>query len=126
MSSGILDVIRRQIPKQQGIEIATVISSNPLVLKLEDGIMLSVNDEDLLICSHLLPSTRYAHISNDPVTPAKVNYNGQEYEQAGDEISTQHTVISFQDYVLNPGDKVAILPLPGGQQYLVIDKVVIP
>lgn len=128
MNSGIIDIIQGQIPRPPGIELATVVQADPLVIKLDnDNIMLRAEDRDLIICAHLLPHIRYANLHNKatPEPPDKVTYNGQTFEQAGDNIDTQHTEISFQDRVLEAGDRVAVMALPGGQQYLIWDKVVV-
>lgn len=113
-----------QMPR--GIELATVISPPPNLVIRIDNMKINLQGDDLIICAHLLPSTRYVGLSNivTPI-PDKVTYNGQTCEQSGDNISTQHTTVNFLNNVLEAGDRVAVLALPGEQQYLVIDKVVI-
>ncbi len=125
--SGLIHLMRQQAKDQaiRGLELATVIKGPPGLVIRVDNMSINLDGDDLLICAHLLPVARYAHISNDlGPPPAEVNYNGQTYQQSGDEISTQHTKVAFQDNILEPGDRVVVLALPGGKQYLVIDKVV--
>ena len=128
MSSGIIDIIREQIPSVPGIELATVVQANPLMIRLDnDKIPLSAKDGDLLICAHLMPGAiRYVSLHNKgSAIPDQVTYNGQTYEQAGDDINTVHTTIGFLDRVLKVGDRIVVMALPGGQQYLIWDKVVV-
>ena len=125
--SGLIQLIRQQAKDQvtQGLELATVVKGPPGLIIRVDNMSINLDGDDLLICAHLLPAPRYAHISNDPgPPPAEVSYNRQTYQQSGDEISTQHTRVAFQDNALEPGDKIVVLALPSGKQYLIIDKVV--
>lgn len=126
--SKLIELIRQQaaglVPR--GIELATVITPPPDLRIRIDNMNIHLEGDDLIVCAHLLPATRYVGLSNvaTPV-PAQVTYNGQTYDQAGDNISTQHTTVNFLDNVLQAGDRVAVMALPGEQQYLVLDKVVI-
>ena len=124
--SKLIELIRQQYQPPSGIELATVISPPPALKIRVDNMPIHLEGDDLIVCAHLLPATRYAAISNvvTPV-PAKVTYNGQQHDQAGDNISTQHTTMNLLDNVLQTGDRVAVMALPGGQQYLVWDRVVI-
>lgn len=125
-SSKLIELMRQQAPKQQVIELATVVTPPPELRIRIDNMDLNLEGDDLIVCAHLLPLTRYAHVSNVVTpTPNKVTYNGQTYDQGGDNITTQNAVVKLQDHLLNPGDRVAVQALPGGQQYLVIDKVVV-
>lgn len=127
--SRLIEIIRQQAAGMmpRGIELATVITPPPNLRIRIDNMNINLEGDDLIVCAHLLPATRYANLHSKvtPEPPDKVTYNGQTFDQAGDNIDTQHTVVAFQDYVLNPGDRVAVMALPGEQQYLVLDKVVI-
>lgn len=120
----IKEIAREQLPL--GLELATVISPPPNLVIRIDNMPLNLQGDDLIVCAHLLPETRYAHITNktEPAPPDTVTYNGQTFEQAGTNIITQHTKIEFQDQRLQTGDRVVVMALPSGQQYLVLDKVV--
>ncbi|MGB9903037.1 MAG: DUF2577 domain-containing protein [Desulfotomaculales bacterium] len=127
--SKLIELIRQQAAglAPRGIELATVITPPPNLRIRIDNMNIHLEGDDLIVCAHLLPATRYANLHSKvtPAPPDQVTYNGQTFYQAGDNIDTQHTVVAFQDNVLNAGDRVAVMALPGGQQYLVIDKVVI-
>lgn len=102
MSSSIIDIIQGQIPRPPGIELATVVQADPLVIRLDnDKIMLRAEDGDLLACEQLLEHTR--SYTTDTVTRQTI---------------TLH-------YKLQAGDRVVVMALPGGQQYLIWDKVVV-
>lgn len=126
--SKLIELIRQQAAGQvpRGIELATVITPPPELRIRVDNMDINLEGDDMIVCAHLLPATRYANISNvvTPV-PVQVTYNGATHDQAGDDVSTQHTTIAFQDQILQAGDRVAVMALPGEQQYLVWDKVVI-
>lgn len=117
----IKEIARDQMPL--GLELATVISPPPNLVVRIDNMPVNLQGDDLLVCAHLLPETRYAHIISNP--PDTVTYNDQIFEQVGTNIFTQHTKIEFQDQRLQAGDRVVVMALPGGQQYLVLDKVVV-
>jgi hypothetical protein len=106
--SKLIDLIRRQAAglTPRGIELATVLTLPALRIRI-DNMDINLEGSDLIICAHL------------------VTYNGQTFDQVGDNISTQHTTVAFQDQILQAGDRVAVMALPGEQQYLVWDKVVI-
>lgn len=127
--SKLIDLIRRQVVglMPRGIELATVITPPPDLRIRIDNMDLNLSGNDLIICAHLLPVTRYANLHSKvtPAPPDQVTYDSQTFDQAGDNISTQHTAVAFQDQVLQAGDRVAVMALPGEQQYLVWDKVVI-
>lgn len=140
MSSGIIDIIQGQIPRPPGIELATVIQANPLVIRLDnDNMMLRAEDGDLLVCEHLLEHTRtYSTVSN--IKDSDVSYwqetidHYYEYPDPN-QLRHRHThevrqlTIEQQTvtihYNLKAGDRVVVMALPGGQQYLIWDKVVV-
>jgi|GEM_PF-2575192 len=141
MSSDILDVLREQIPPTPGIELATVVQADPLVIRLDNDnkMMLSAKDGDLLICEHVMEHQRqYStvsdiaasdvsdweettdHFSEYP-TPNELRHkHNHEVEQ----LTINKQKVTFH-YKLKAGDRVVVMALPGGQQYLIWDKVVI-
>ena len=140
MSSDILDVFREQIPLVPGIELATVVQASPLVIRLDnDKMMLSAKDGDLLICEHVIEHQRqYSTVSD--MADSDVSY----WEETTDHFSEYPTpnelrhkhdheveqlTINKQTvtihYKLKISDRVVVMALPGGQQYLIWDKVVI-
>lgn len=127
--SKLIDLIRRQAAglTPRGIELATVVTPSPALRIRIDNMDINLEGSDLIVCAHLLPATRYANLHSKvtPDPPDQVTYNGQTFDQVGNNISTQHTTVAFQDQILQIGDRVAVMALPGEQQYLVWDKVVI-
>jgi len=128
MSSDILDIFQGQIPPVSGIELATVVQADPLVIRLDnDKMMLSAKDRDLLVCEHLLEHSRqYSTIS-------QVSGDMTEWEDTSPPLHTHdHTVTSISANIqtvtihakLKTGDRIVVMALPGGQQYLIWDKVV--
>lgn len=138
MSSDILDIFREQIPTVSGIELATVIQASPLVIRLDnDKMMLRAEDGDLLICEHVIEHQRqYSTITSmkdsivtiwEESIPHKEEYP-EPLKHAHDHKVIQLT-IDWQPvtihYKLKTGDRVVVMALPGGQQYLIWDKVVV-
>lgn len=129
MSSDLLDIFRAQIPKAIGIELATVVQVNPLIIRLDsDKMMLSAKDGDLLVCEHILEHTRQYS------TASEVTGDMTEWQDNSPPIHTHdHTVTNVIvnqqtvtiHYKLKAGDRVVVIALPGGQQYLILDKVVV-
>lgn len=138
MSSDILDVFRGQIPAVPGIELATVIQATPLVIRLDnDKIMLRAEDGDLLICEHVIEHQRqYSTVSDiadsvvsfwEETTPHKEEYPVQlkhTHDHEVLQLTIDHQTVTIH-YKLKAGDRVVVMALPGGQQYLIWDKVVI-
>lgn len=129
MSSDILDIFQEQIPAVPGIELATVVQAAPLVIRLDnDKMMLRAQDGDLLVCEHLLEHTRQYS------TGSKVSGDMTEWQDTSAPLHThKHEVTSINaskqtvtiHAKLKTGDRVVVMALPGGQQYLIWDKVVI-
>lgn len=117
------DIAKNATPR--GIELATVVTTSPLRIRI-DNMAINLEGDDLIVCAHLYPVTRYANISNKvtPDPPDQVTFNDSTYSQAGDNISAQYATVQLLDNVLNAGDKVAVVALLGEQQYLILDKVV--
>ena len=129
MSSDILDVFRGQIPAVPGIELATVVQAEPLVIRLDnDKMMLNAKDGDLLICEHVIDHTRQYN------TTSQVSGAITQWQDTSPPLHTHsHEVTSITAIKqtvnihgkLKSGDRVAVMALSGGQQYLIWDKVVI-
>lgn len=138
MSSDILDVFRGQIPAVPGIELATVVQATPLVIRLDnDKIMLRAEDGDLLICEHVIEHQRqYSTVSDikdsvvsiwEETTPHKEEYPNplkHTHDHEVLQLTIGHQTVTIH-YKLKAGDRVVVMALPGGQQYLIWDKVVI-
>jgi hypothetical protein len=132
MSSDILDVFRGQIPSVPGIELATIIQATPLVIRLDnDKMMLSAKDGDLMICEHVIEHQRqYSTVSD--MADSDVSYWEEttdhelrhKHDHEVEQLTIDHQIVTIH-YKLKAGDRVVVMALPGGQQYLIWDKVVI-
>ena len=91
-------MMRKQAASQlpRGIELATVIGISPLRIRI-DNMDIHLEGDDLIVCEHLLSKTGPGGADNHT-----------------------HDIM-----VLAVGDRLAVRALPGEQQYLVIDKVVV-
>jgi len=129
MSSDILDVFREQVPPVPGIELATVVQANPLVIRLDnDKMMLRAEDGDLLACEHLLEHTRQystsSQVSGDTTEWQDTSAPLHKHKHEVTSITANNETVTIH-YKLQAGDRVVVMALPGGQQYLIWDKVVI-
>ena len=129
--SRLIELIQQQAKAQQnfGIELATVISPPPKLIIRVDNMPVNLQGDDLIVCEHLLEHSRtYStspKIANSEVSewadsaPPKHNHtHSVEKLTISNQTATIHTK-------LQAGDRVAVQAFPGGQQYLVIDKVVV-
>jgi len=137
----IKDKAKEQIPN--GIELATVIKSSPLTIRV-DNMDISLSGDDLIVCENLTRHERIVTITHVEGTSRNVGdgsgldlvsgdgdfFTVNDQREAPfdtDGISSfvyEHVKLKFED-VLKKGDRVAVISLPGGQQYLVFDRVVI-
>lgn len=99
--SRLIELIRRQaaVISQRGIELATVVSPPPALKVRIDNMEIVLEKDDLIVCEGLLEH--------------RIDFTVTEKEEM-----TVHSR-------LKQGDRVAVQALPGGQQYLIIDKVVV-
>jgi len=132
--SRFLDLVRQQIPKGFGIELGTVITPPPNLEIRIDNMGINLEKADLLVCEHILRHDRVATIDHLELTERDL----------GDGIGIDHTntddldpelALTFFTYynvkftledTLKKGDRVVVMALPGAQQYLIWDRVVIP
>lgn len=128
--SRLIELIQQQAKAQQnfGIELATVISPPPNLIIRVDNMPVNLQGDDLIVCEHLLEHQR-AYTTTPSIDSSAVSegYDDEnnKYPHVHDveklTINNQTTTIHTN---LKTGDRVAVQALPGGQQYLVIDKVV--
>jgi hypothetical protein len=121
--SRLIDLIRQQTPKHIGIELATVITPPPDLRIRIDNTEINLEKDDLIVCEHLLEHSRIystsTQLSSSSMTPDGYGPHTHNLTAIGAE-EQEITVHSN----LEAGDRVAVQALPGGQQYLVIDRVV--
>ena len=134
-----------------GFELGTVISPSPdLVIKV-DNLKVELSKQDLIICESLLTNTRIVSILSRPGTVRELGGinavdensiyldNGTlnahtdsisahahelesfELENAGMEMS--YVELKFEES-LAVGDRVLVQAVPGGQKYVIVDRVV--
>lgn len=132
---------RAQLPL--GIELGTVTAPPPnLQIKL-DHMPVEVQKEDLIVCEYLLRHERIVSIEHEDEAERNLGDKVVEATASGEAIITskvsqysplqstylwmlgQHKYLkqTYED-VLKPGDRVAVMALPGAQKYLVWDRVV--
>ncbi|MBM7866011.1 DUF2577 domain-containing protein [Heliobacterium gestii] len=124
--SRLIELVRQQgaASNSRGMELATVIAPPPgLVIRI-DNMALTLDGDDLIVCESLLE-----HEIDYTTTPQLA---GSEMTLAGGGPHRHDvTAVTIQEQTmilhsrLKAGDRVAVLALPGEQQYLVFDKVVI-
>jgi len=128
--SNLLGLIRNQARGQlpSGIELATVVSPPPALKIRLDNMSLVLEGDDLIVCEHLLehqrsysttPVVAGSNVSQWADTSAPTHSHTHQVE--GLTITNQSMTIHTK---LMVGTRVAVMALPGGQQYLVWDKVV--
>lgn len=117
---------RNQLPF--GIELATVVSPPPDLKIRINNMDLVLEGDDLIVCEHLLEHQRY-YSTSPAVADSEVTEwadtdpptHSHTHQVTGltinNQIMTMHTKLAA-------GTRVAVMALPGGQQYLVWDKVV--
>jgi len=132
---------RAQLPI--GIELGIVTAPPPnLTIKL-DHMPVALEKDDLIVCEHLLRHERIVTIEHQDQTERNLGDKTVQATASGESIITskasehspglatytwtlgQHKYLKqkFED-VLKPGDRVAVMALPGAQKYLVWDRVV--
>lgn len=128
--SRLIELIRQQAAAQMplGIELATVISPPPALRIRIDNMPVALEGDDLIVCQHLLDHQRTYTTSPSVASSAVSTWadtdpptHSHTHQVTGLTINGQTATIHTN---LRAGDRVAVMALPGGQQYLVIDKVV--
>jgi hypothetical protein len=129
--SKLIDLIRKQAAglTSRGIDLATVVTPPPALRIRIDNMDINLEGDDLIVCEHLLdhdrkystsPSIAGSEVSNWADTSPP--FHDHTHEVTGLTIAQQTVTIHTN---LQAGDRVAVMALPGEQQYLVLDKVVI-
>lgn len=124
--SKLIQLMQQQARGQQnfGLELATVVAPPPALAIRIDNMALNLQGDDLIVCEHLLEHQRTyttsAAISGSDMTEAGQGPHKHSITSisASNQTATIHTN-------LKADDRVVVQALPGGQQYLVIDKVVV-
>jgi hypothetical protein len=141
MSSELIEFMRNQAARliPRGIELATVIAAPPALKIQIDHTPIVLDGDDLVVCEHLLDHTReystVSDIADSVVSEWEETTNHKEEYPTPNELRHRHDheveqlTVERQTVTvhtkLKAGDRVVVLALPGEQQYLVIDKVVV-
>lgn len=108
--------------KDVDIEFATVLSPPPKIKLKVDGLPFDLDEEDVIICEHLLEQTRTVTISGGKIS--------QDTTLDGDP-SHSHKITSFLitdaeikiNQSLKAGDRVIVVSYGAGQNYIVLDRI---
>lgn len=139
--SKLIELMQQQARAQQnfGIELATVIAPPPALVIKVDNMPVNLEGDDLIVCQHLLNYERVITLEHNEGSSHDLgNGTGKDMVSGDGDYFTvndndeapyssftyDNIKLTFND-VLKAGDRVAVQALPGGQQYLVIDKVVV-
>jgi hypothetical protein len=90
----------------------TVISAEPLKVNVDQRFMLT--DKNLVIAEHLWTYNVEMHVKNADVSTSEPNAYKASMDSA--DVTIQRN--------LKAGDKVILLRVQGGQQYVILDKVI--
>ncbi len=140
--------------RSRGFELATVISPYPELVIRVDNMKAELSRTDLIVCERVMSGKRIVSLKSEPGTerdlghtqqPAAKDLNrlekgsgtlsgstgeaqghshsldGLGMENAGIELT--YAELKFED-TLKAGDRVLVQEVPGGQKYIVIDRVV--
>ncbi|RCX13268.1 uncharacterized protein DUF2577 [Anaerobacterium chartisolvens] len=140
--------------RSRGFELATVISPYPGLVIRVDNMKAELSRTDLVVCERLMSGTRIVSLKSEPGVVRDLGHtqqtaardsnslrrgsgtlsgstgeaqghshqlNGLDMENAGIELS--YAELKFED-TLKAGDRVLVQEVPGGQKYIVIDRVV--
>lgn len=114
----LLSVMRTEGSKYNppSLQLATVISVAPLLLKIGD---LQLNKNNFLIAEHLLQQTR--KISFNSSVNGSLTAGGYSGSLSNLQIEDKEMLLKS---ILNINDTVAVLSIDEGQTYIILEKVV--
>lgn len=122
-----------------GIELATVVSPPPSLKIRIDNMDLLLEGDDLIVCEHLLDHQRvYSTVTNmddsavsfwEETTDHFSEYPDPDqlrhkHDHKVEQLTINHQTVTIHTN-LEAGSRVSVMALPGEQQYLVWDRVVI-
>lgn len=117
-ASELVDIIRREAKnaydtEYRGLEIGTVVSLLPQLSVRIDNMKLVLGAGDLMVCETLVRHKRTVALidKGSIVDGSPEGYNPVEL---------------YFESVLQEGDRVLLQAMPGGQKYVIFDKVVEP
>lgn len=129
-AAGFLHLIRSEVQKilrneHYGLELATVVSPYPSLLLRVDHMKVELSQQDLLICEKLIRHVRVASLKSEPGETRELGdvHAVDSNSLSGDPVRFDYIQFRFED-LLKAGDRVVVQAVPGGQKYVVIDRVV--
>lgn len=119
----ILQVIKNEYG---GLELATVVSPYPDLMIKIDNMKLELTKDDLMVCERLTRNVRVVSIKSQPGTNRqlgdKTTVDTNSISPI-DGIDLSNVQLRFEE-VLKPGDRVLVQAIPGGQKYVILDRVI--
>lgn len=126
-----LNLIRKEVLKViknefGGFELATVVSPYPNLMVKVDNMKIELTKEDLIVCERVCRNVRVVSFQSQPGTMRQlgdktvVDTNSLSNETG---IEFSNIQLRFEE-VLKVGDRVLIQALPGGQKYVIMDRVI--
>lgn len=150
----LINIMRKEISKTyrnefSGFELATVVSAYPNLSIKIDNMNIALTNDDLIVCERLTRNTRAVNIKSQPGTArqlgdgtgtdennmenglltAKTSVQGDHYHTLetfalkNSTFELLYVELEFED-VLKVGDRVLVQAVPGGQKYIIVDRVV--
>lgn len=128
------DVQRTIKSEFTGFELATVVSPAPGLSIRVDNMKLELSAQDLYVCKGLTDASRTVTLTGRPGTVrelgGKTGLDANSIRQPGGaevvhngEIDLSYVELKFEDG-LKAGERVLVQAAPGGQKYIIVDRVV--
>ncbi len=113
----------------KGLELATIVQVTPSLVIRVDNMGVDLDMDFLVVSQHLLKDQWIVTLNH--YEGAQRNYAGEVFV---DLLDTDNNASPYSSYThdnilltyketIRPGDRVAVMPLEGGNKYYVIDKV---
>lgn len=129
-AAGFVNLIRKEILKTMkneytGIELGTVTAPFPELAVKVDNMKVELKKQDLIVCERLARNTRTVSLTSQPGQQRDTGdgISAVDANSFGQPVSFSHVQLDSED-LLKPGDRVLIEAVPGGQKYIIIDRVV--
>lgn len=137
--------------ENRGFELATVVSSYPNVAVKVDNMKLLLTKQDIVVCERLTRNTRVVSLKSSPESVRQlgdgtgtdsssiskgsgrlisITDQADGHQHILEDLDLENSAFSLNyiemdfEEVLKKGDRVLIQALPGGQKYIIVDRVV--
>lgn len=136
-AANLMDIIRKDVLRAfrneySGFELATVLSPYPQLAVKVDNMKLELTKQDIIVCERLVRNTKIISLKSTPGmvrdlgdrTAVDVgSISGGTIYLQDPAVDLQYVELDFEE-VLKAGDRVLVQAVPGGQKYIIIDRVV--